>query len=179
MRNGKSFISYVILTLFTAAFSFGPIEQIFYRAPNSSELKTIVGTINFHPGWKGGERIFIRNELGKTVLTCRISASWLEADCPISKQNKEVINGKQVTVRWHKQSRWPLTTSEKQIYEIYLTNNGEFSVLDKHSMDEHYKKQRSVLGSLLILAAIVLFVSTIVVIQVLVRGAPDRIKGNR
>lgn len=164
MKNGKSFIGYVILTLLVAAFSYGPIEQIFYRSPDLLELNTIVGTLEFKRGWKGGERIFIRNELGKTLLTCRISSAWLQADCPISKKEKEILAGKQVAIRWHEQSRWPLTTSEKQIYEIYVPNDNKIA-LNRNFMVNHYKKQKSMFGSLITLAFITFIVIAIVVTQ--------------
>jgi hypothetical protein len=164
MKNGTSFLGYLILALLVGAFSYGPIERLSYQIPDSHELNTLVGTIEFRRGWKGGERIFIKSELGNTTFTCRISSAWLQADCPISTSNKKSLEGKGVAIQWHKQARWPLTTSEKQIYGISMLDGGGV-VVEMPFMIEHYKKQKSMFGSLLLLILIIFVITTVVVVR--------------
>ncbi len=161
MKNIEAFLEISILIILFVAFTYGPIEQIFYRSPNASQLKSSSGYLEFRPGWKSGERLIIKNANKDEIFTCRVSSAWLSTHCPIDPAEKNTLLQKKVNLKWYRQPFWPLTSNEKQIYEISNIEDGKI-VLSEKKMLDFYEKQRSILGSLLIFVSVSLVFSLII-----------------
>lgn len=146
----KRKFGFFIFCIFVYAIATLPIERISYLIPDNEDLEAIAGTIEFKNTWKGGERLIVHNDSGNHWFSCRIASSWIIADCPIDNSLKKSISGKKVNILWHKQKLWPLTTRERQVYEVVLVEDKSM-ILNKEYMSEYYRKQRSPIFSILIL----------------------------
>lgn len=162
--KGSKIFGLSIVVIVFLFFMSDPIEIFFYKSPKKSDILYSAGIVKLEYAYKAGQRIRLKTEDGMKVLTCRVASSGLmqSGTCPFSKADEAAINGHDTVVGWYKQTRWPLTSSELQVFSISVGNR---RILDFDEMVDFYLKENKKFRAGSILIYFILFVFILFVVR--------------
>jgi hypothetical protein len=126
-----------------------PISILFYQAPTQNELNYSDGIVSLKYGYRTGERVLLKTDRGTMVFVCRAASFGLmqKGTCPLDKQQHDEIDKKKIKVGWFVQKKWPLTSSEMQIFSIDI---GAHPVLSYSKMVGFYRNLNQQLNFLVV-----------------------------
>ncbi|WP_153076017.1 hypothetical protein [Paraburkholderia bonniea] len=121
-----------------------PVEVLFYTAPKKSDLIYSSGVVNLDRAYKGGVIVKLKTKNGKMIFVCRSASMNIlqSVMCPFSNEEIDLLDKKHVTVGWYKQNKWPLTSSELQVFVLLLNDRNIFSY--EKMVDFYNKKNKEV-----------------------------------